>query len=356
VSLSMRALVVSLVALALVLSAHATDYHGKQWQSKSAADKFTVLKKGVGESTKTAGYPGIAEQAALFVEGMPLSFDTTADDMPKELLGLVTRRKLVHSVGLMGTATWTPVTNTLGYTGIFASGSQQLMVRLSSGNQPTETGNNSAMIPAVAFKFLRDGVPSGNIHALGAGPQSSFNFFLHDFSNHVPDLPFSAPIGPTLLRDLFATASMYPTWVGLSKIAETDATGKKPTGTPNYPWRLIFHPTTALHTAYPDSNPGVLWYKQLASSIKPGPLFTVWAIDAPQNDNKVAAAVQIATVTLTSTFTESYFGDRTLFYQHTSLEDDIKLKPAWKTIAATIQQWQRNQTTQYSYPDLPWTN
>jgi hypothetical protein len=276
--------------------------------------------------------------------------------MPDEVLGFIKRRKLLHAVGLMASAVWTPVQNSLGYTGIFASGSQQLMVRLSSGNQPATTGNSSGMIPAVALKFLRNGVPSGNIHLLGAGPQDSFNFFAHDFSNHVPDFPFNTPPAALVLRDLFLTASAYPTYVGLSRIAEFDATGKKPSSTPNYPWRIILHPTAQLHNAYPDSNPNQLWYNQLESTIPQGPIFTVWAIDNPLNDNATQTAVLIAKITLTSVFEESFFGDRTLFYQHTSLEADFKYKPTWAKLALQVQLWQRNQTSQYSYNDLPWTN
>lgn len=351
----MRALNAVIVALVLIYAAHAAVYHGQQWQQQSAAAKFSDLENEVVLDPVTGGYPSTVEEAALFIEGMPLSFDTVADDMPTEVLG-ITRRKLIHAVGLMASAVWTPVSNSLGYTGIFATGSQQLLVRLSSGSQPATDGNSSAMIPAVALKFLRDGVPSGNIHLLGAGPQASFNFFAHDFSNHVPDFPFNTPPKALILRDLFLTASDYPTFVGLSRIAEFDASGNKPSGTPNYPWRIILHPTTQLHNAFPDSNPGELWYKQLASTITQGPIFTVWAINSPLNDNKVQSAVQIGEISAMSTFAESNFGDGTLFYQHTSMEADFKYKPAWTKQALQVQFWQRNQTSAYYYEDLPWTN
>jgi len=62
----------------------------------------------------------------------------------------------------------------------------------------------------------------------------------------------------------------------------------------------------------------------------------------------------IAVVTLTSGLTESYFGDRTLFYQHTSMEDDFKYMSSWKAADDKVQFWQRNQTTQFTYSDLPW--
>jgi len=345
-----------IIALVLIYTAHAADYHGQQWQKQSAAVKFSDLEKEVVLDPANAGYPSTVEEAALFIEGMPRSFDTVADDMPTEFLG-IKRRKLIHAVGLMASAVWTPVSNSLGYTGIFASGSQQVIVRLSSGSQPATDGTNSGMIPAVALKFLRNGVLSGNIHALAAGPQASYNFFAHDFTNHVPDFPFNAPPASLVIRDLFLTASDYPTYVGLSSVSELDAMGRPPSGTPNYPWRIILHPSTQLHNAFPDSNPNELWYKQLASNITTqGTIFTVWAIDSPTKDTAVQSAVQIASISLTSTFEESNFGDTTLFYQHTLLEADFKYKPAWAKLAPQVQMWQRNQSSQYWYQDLPWTN
>jgi len=348
----------AIAVAAILLLAHAVvamDYHGHSWQQKSADEKYSTLNKGVAETPKTPGYPSQFEQAALFIEGMDLSFNTVGDDMPKEgPFGLITRRKLLHAVGLMASATWTVVPNSLGYTGIFNSGSTDLMVRFSSGNEPQTAGNSSGMIAAVAFKFLRNGVSSANIHTLGnVGPQDSFNFFAHDFSNHQPDFPFTAPPASLVIRSLFTTASSYPTYLGLSKVADADADGNK-VAQPKYPWRLIFHPTTALHNAFPAGNPGQLWYKQLANSVKPGQAFGVFAIDQPMNDNVVSGAKMIAVVTLTSGLTESYFGDRTLFYQHTSMEDDFKYMSSWKAAADKVQFWQRNQTTQFTYSDLPW--
>jgi len=337
-------------------STFAYDYHGKQWQQKSASEKYSILSKGVAEKPTTPGYPGAAEQALLFVEGMPISFEAVADDMPKEILGWVTRRKLVHSVGLMASAQWTPVANQYNYSGIFSSGHPNVMVRFSTGNQPDTAGNSSNMIPAVAFKFLRNGVPSANIHTLGAGPQASFNFFAHDFSNHVPDFPFTAPFSALAVRQLFATASDYPTYLGLNSVAAFDVNGNPPPNgaAPSFPWRIIFHPTAAWHAAFPDGNPGQLWYKQLANGLKTGPLFTIWAIDGPQNDANIKTAVQIGQITLTSVAKESFFGDRTLFYEHIGLETDFKYKPYWQRLADQVQLFQRNQTTQFAYADLPW--
>jgi hypothetical protein len=352
----MRASFIVLILALFVIFAYAGDYHGQKWQQQSASIKFQDLTKEDNADPATAGYPSTVEEAELFVEGMPLTFDTVADDMPMEVLGFIRRKKLLHAVGLVASAVWKPVSNSLGYTGIFASGSQDLIVRLSTGNQPSTEGNSSGMIPAVALKFLRDGVPSGNIHLLGGGPQDSFNFFAHDFSNHSPDFPFNSPPAALVLRDLFLTASAYPTYVGLSRAAELDSSGQKPSGTPNYPWRIILHPSAALHNAFPDSNPNELWYKQLPASISPGTIFTVWAIDSPLNDNAVQSAVQIAEIISTTTFAESSFGDTMLFYQHTGLEVDFKYKPSWAKLALQVQNWQRNQTTQYAYQDLPWVN
>jgi len=47
----------------------------------------------------------------------------------------------------------------------------------------------------------------------------------------------------------FKKASAWPTMIGLSDFCGVDEKGKKETS-PKFPYRLIFHPTNEVHTAF----------------------------------------------------------------------------------------------------------
>jgi len=286
---------------------------------------------------------------------MNTSFDTIADDMPTQFLGLEYRKKIVHSVGAVGLAKWTVVPNTLNYTGIFASGCENVIVRFSSAFRPgtDNTTTQPNLAPAVGLKFLIDGYPSVNIFGLGSlSGQTSYNFFLHDISNHLPDIPNDAPFSAKVVRDKFSEASDYPMMLGLSKLAMTDASGYKVTS-PKFPFRIIYHPTTALHNSYPDTYPGVPYYDQLSTTIQPGVVYEIYAIPDPQDDSNLPAAVQIATVSFTTAPTTSYFGDLHLFLEHGRFDDDLKIVPSWVAPTKALIAKQQGMSTQYFYPDLP---
>jgi len=353
----MRVLV--LAVLLLVQSATAQDFHGKSYQLQPGSQKSILLMNGVTGNTKSNSYPSKAQQAELFIESMDLSFNTVADDMPKQFLGLQTRMKLVHSVGAVGVVNWAPVPNRLNYTGIFASGARNAIIRFSSGAQPIRNGTSfgvGGFVPGIAIKFLRNGVHSANLFSLnsvGLAGQTDCNFFAHDWSNHAPELSSSAPFALKLVRSTFAKASDYPTYLGLLPLAQYDSSGKLATK-PRFPWRLVIHPTTQVHNAFPSTCSSVPFEQQLSNGLTRGPLFSVYAIDSPINDRNVGTAVLIARISLTSPVTTSMFGDKTLFFQHASLEGDFVVRPDWQSTADQIQAAQRNSIYPISYPDLPW--
>jgi len=73
------------------------------------------------------------------------------------------RNKYIHTVGNTATVKFTPVSNNEGYTGIFASGADHALIRLSLAKQPDQTKTTAAealdnFIPGFGLKFLRDGV------------------------------------------------------------------------------------------------------------------------------------------------------------------------------------------------------
>ena len=72
--------------------------------------------------------------------------------------------------------------------------------------------------------------------------------FEHDFSNHVPDLGPDAAINIKLLKKKFETVSSWPTMLGLKDTASIDQYGRSVA--PNFPYRIIMHPSTEAHNTF----------------------------------------------------------------------------------------------------------
>jgi len=321
-----------------------TPFSGPTYQSETANEKTNALQNSISADT-TSGTWYSLQEAELFIEPMNLTFSTLADDMPYQFL-IQRRPKLIHSVGAIANARWTALSSS--FTGILGEGCRDLFIRFSLAAQP---GGSSAYTPAISIKCLRNGIPSGDIFGMySLQGQDSWNFFKHDYTNHVPDLSTNAGIILQRLRARFADASSYPVMIGLSNLAKYTENGTL-VQNPKFPFRLIFHPVSAWHTFYPDSQPSVPFEQQLASTLKPSPLYQIYAQVEPDDD--ISKFVQIGQIDLTSTATTSKFGDTLMFFQHTRFEDDLVYRPDWAQKAQDILAQQRA-TDNYVYPDLPW--
>ena len=71
------------------------------------------------------------------------------------------RKKFLHQQGVVATAEFNILQNDLNYTGIFASGAKNVVVRLSEADITHDDFSHGAN-PSVALKFLRSGVHSAN--------------------------------------------------------------------------------------------------------------------------------------------------------------------------------------------------
>jgi hypothetical protein len=324
----------------------AQQFVGPTWQHQSAAAKESVLEEIVTNDTTSNSWPSTLELAELFIEDMNLSFDTQGDDMPAQFLSR--RPKLIHSVGVVADAVWKVVPNTLGYTGIFNSGCTNMFIRLSLAREPsTDPGGYT---PGISMKCLRDGVPSGNMFALQSlQGQDSWNFFAHDLTNHVPDLSDNAEFILKELRSTFAKASAWPVMIGTSFMAQYDEMGTNIT-MPKFPFRLVFHPTTALHNAFPDAPSQPFTDILVKGLANPGPMYDVYAVVNPGDTND--KFVQIATISSTSPAMTSNFGDVYMFFEHARMENDFIWRPDWADPATQIMAHQRT-IDDYTYPDLP---
>lgn len=89
------------------------------------------------------------EMADMFEDQQPMrSIDNHRDEMPRN------RNKLLHQQGIVAKAEFIPVENPI-YKGIFESGAQNVIIRMSESN--LITNDSPSANPSIAFKFLRDG-------------------------------------------------------------------------------------------------------------------------------------------------------------------------------------------------------
>jgi len=326
-------------------------YDNSTYQSLFARSKLELLTNAIDEDTTPADWPSTFQLSELFLERMDRSFDFRGDDLPKQgPFDLETRKKLVHSVGCVVKIEFVAVNN--NYSGVF-KGCKNALLRFSLAQQMDPSGGDSAITPGIALKFLRNYQPSANMMAMySLVGQRSFNFFAHDLTNHVPELPSDGPLALQALRRKFSSASDYPAFVGLSDLAKYDENGT-PASKVSFPFRLHFHPNTTLHYSIPDTYTGMTTEYQLSKLLTPNHhLYDVYAQATPFSDQLTL----IGRIYTRSYATTSYFGDKTLFFQHTRFESDLVYYPSWAQKAKDILSIQRNvKTPGFHYADLPWT-
>jgi hypothetical protein len=122
------------------------------------------------------------EILGLLTESQDPSFDTKADVLPQGT------KKLLHTVGSIAKAKFVS-TAKHPYTGIFQSGCEDALLRLSATTPPditksTAEGAVGNFSPSISIKFLIDGQPSENLVAMfSTNGQTSWNFFKKDFTS-----------------------------------------------------------------------------------------------------------------------------------------------------------------------------
>lgn len=179
--------------------------------------------------------------STVMLESMQPSFESPGDEMPCGTLGC--RSKGIHCVGVVAKVKFVPNPDNHLYTGIF-KGADHGIVRLSVAKPTVPILKESA--PGMGLKFLRDGVDSANLVAMySVDGQPSYNYFEHDWSNHIPDLTSKYLIP---LAEKFTTATKYIQTIGLSDMATYSQNGQKET--PRFPFKLRFEPTAG--TDFPD--------------------------------------------------------------------------------------------------------
>jgi len=336
--------------LAASVFAWSPEHQGDKWQHQTAAQKQDTLMGQCLESTKPYGWYSV-RLAELFTEDMNVSFDSEMDDMPKQHL-VEERPKVIHSVGAIAECEFRITNTDTTYTGLFESGAKNAFIRISSAKEPDM---KEGIVPGISMKFMRDNVPSGNVFAMYTlTGHKSYNFFLHDLTNHPPLFKPTA-LSDKMLIKKFSEASKWPTMLGLSNMAKWDEKGNEASNI-DFPFRLVFHPTAEMHTKFPDTpvKDNQYYIKQLEQMGVVGKLYDVYVQHSPSDD--ASDLTKIGEVIQTGSFTGTRYGDKTLFFQHTRMEDDVKYKPEWEKPIEDVLNMQQNTAYPpgYSYPEIPY--
>lgn len=110
-------------------------YTGPTWQGKTKQTKASDLWNATMGDTTSNDWPGLGI-LQLFIESMDTTMDTVGDDMPRQVLGLQRRPKLVHTVGAVALAVWEPLKGH-NYSGVFAGGVRRASVLFTIFSAPT---------------------------------------------------------------------------------------------------------------------------------------------------------------------------------------------------------------------------
>ena len=98
--------------------------------------------------------------------------------------------KYLHQQGIVTKAQYVPFSQNVearGYTGLFQSGAQDVIIRFSEAGQHLD-GITPSVNPSIALKFLRSGITSGNqfgMVAFETEQEGQWNFWENDFQTNL---------------------------------------------------------------------------------------------------------------------------------------------------------------------------
>ena len=102
------------------------------------------------------------------------------------------RTKVLHTQGVVAQVEWIPYPNEMGLSGIYATGSDHVIMRLSETNNLTEA--SKGLLPGAAFKFLIDNEKSENLLAMHSMRSNwEWDFFARPMSSRIKRLWKNSP-------------------------------------------------------------------------------------------------------------------------------------------------------------------
>ena len=131
-------------------------FKSEAYFAKSKEDKMNELWAEILKDDEPMAYYW-SEFPNFFTQKANGSFCQRSDILNKK------RLKTTHTQGVVGQVEWVPVDNDEGYTGIYKSGSDAVLIRLSQTVNLIEA--SSGLFPSMALKFLRDNDEAENLFA-----------------------------------------------------------------------------------------------------------------------------------------------------------------------------------------------
>jgi len=225
-------------------------------------------------------------------------------------------RKLVHAFGAEARFRLVPGKERHDYSGIFQSGSDCVIGRLSVATKPSRT----SVVPALALKIFLTGHQSVNLHVMNSTDgQKSHNFFEMPFSNIIPP-PDS--FAKRMLQELFRKAAVAfgakdpaPTHLTLEHLAGIRLDGT-PVTAPKTPFRLIFQPTPAARASMEGATVQTDFRNNLSRFPVGQAMYDVYAFDEGEPFADPTTGKLVGQLVTTSGIVASSYGDEKLNFQH----------------------------------------
>ena len=226
------------------------------------------------------------------------------------------RRKLVHAWGAVARFRFVSSKAAGGYTGIYESGADCVIGRLSMATKPTET----TAVPGLALKFFISGHESINLQIMNStGGQKSHNFFEMPFSNIIPPPDsFVTRLTQNLFRKAavaFGAKDPAPTHLTVEHLARIRIDGTAVVA-PKSPFRLIFKPTMATSALMKDATVDTDFRTNLARYPVGQVMYDVYALDEGEPSDYLPAGKLVGQLIPTTNIVASSYGDEKLNFQH----------------------------------------
>jgi len=314
--------IIILITIAFaIVSCIDDDFSSSTYNKLTREEKFNKIWSKVTEERVPYGWYSKITLIKLFFLDLKPTMEYKSDAFPSG------RQKLIHSVGTVGMVEFKATDDTTSnpYSGVF-KGCSHVILRMSVAKEPDESkktanGADDNFVPGFGIKFLRDGVPSGNMVAMySVNGQASWNFFKNEFSNHIAK---AEGVAGMLIEKKFSTVTQYTVQVGLKDMATYGQDGHDYSNNLKFPYKIIYRPTPeakALFTDYWSSN----YLPQLESIPVDFVLYDVLALDGPLSN-----PVKIGELITRTKQTRSKWGDKTLFFRHGYMDDDFAFHPEW---------------------------
>jgi hypothetical protein len=228
----------------------------------------------------------------------------------------VGRRKLVHAWGAVARFRFVSSKAANGYTGIYASGADCVIGRLSMATKPTKT----TTVPGLALKFFISGNESVDLQIMNSTDgQQSHNYFEMPFSNLIPP-PDS--FGTRLTQSLFRKAAVAfgakdpaPTHLTVEHLAKIQVDGAAIVA-PKSPFRLVFKPTVVAGALMKDATVDTDFRTNLARYPVGQAMYDVYALEEGESPDDLPARKLVGQLIPSTHIVASGYGDEKLNFQH----------------------------------------